>query len=92
MLCFTFVSVQPTSFAHRERVKKEEIVSQIINFIRNENESFSDNELRTIAEIVYEESVKRNVDYRLVLAIMKIESNFRHECSLQEGRPRAPAG
>jgi soluble lytic murein transglycosylase len=85
LLCFTFVSVQPTSFDHRERVKKEEIVGQIITFVRDENESFSDNELRTIAEIVYEESFKRNVDYRLVLAIMKIESNFRHDAVSRKG-------
>jgi len=85
LLCFTFVSVQPISIAHRERVKKEEITNQIISFIRNENESLSDHELRTIAEIVYEESSKKVVDYRLVLAIMKIESNFRQDAVSRKG-------
>lgn len=85
LLCFTYVTVQPTSFAHRERVKKEEITNQIISFIGNENESLGDHELRTIAEIVYEESSKKKIDYRLVLAIMKIESNFKQDAVSRKG-------
>jgi len=85
LLCFSFVSVRPTSKAHRERVKHEEIVNQIISFVKNENESLNDSELKTIAEIVYDESSKKQVDYRLVLAIMKIESNFRQDAVSKKG-------
>jgi soluble lytic murein transglycosylase len=85
LLCFTFVSVRPTSFAHRERIKKANIVNQIISCVKNENESLSDSELKTIAEMVYDESSKKKVDYRLVLAIMKIESNFRQDVVSRKG-------
>jgi soluble lytic murein transglycosylase len=85
LLCFAFVSVRPTSIAHRERIKKENIVNQIISFVKNENEGLSDSELKTIAEIVYDESSKKKVDYRLVLAIMKIESNFRQDVVSRKG-------
>lgn len=85
LLCFTFVAVHPTSIAHRAHVKKEETVKQITNFVKDENEDLSDDELSTIAEIVYDESFKKKLDYRLVLAIMKIESNFRYGAISRKG-------
>jgi soluble lytic murein transglycosylase len=87
LLCFSFVAVRPTSFtaAFEEHIKHKKIVKQIISHVKNENESLSENELRTIAEIVYEESFKKKVDYRLVLAIMKIESNFRQDAISRKG-------
>jgi soluble lytic murein transglycosylase len=85
LLCFAFVSVHPTSIAHRERVKKKEIVNQVISYVKDENGSLNNAELKTIAEIVYDESFKKKVDYRLVLAIMKIESNFRQDAVSRKG-------
>jgi len=85
LLCFTFISVRPNSFIHWEHLKKENTINQIISFIRDENESLNDSALRTIAEIVYEESSKKKIDYRLVLAIMKIESNFRQDAVSKRG-------
>ncbi len=38
-----------------------------------------DEKLRAISEMVYDESLRYKLDYRLVLALMKIESNFRHK-------------
>jgi soluble lytic murein transglycosylase len=87
LLCFSFVAVRPTSLtiAYREHVKHEKIVKQIINHVKNENESLGESDLKTIAEIVYNESSKKKVDYRLVLAIMKIESNFRQDAVSRKG-------
>jgi soluble lytic murein transglycosylase len=85
LLCFTFVSVKPGAIARRDRVKKEDIISRTIGYIRDENVTIEDEELRTIAEIVYAESSKGKVDYRLVLAIMKIESNFRQDAVSEKG-------
>jgi soluble lytic murein transglycosylase len=85
LLCFTFVSVRPTSKAYREHVKKEGITSQIVSYVKDENESLNDSELKTIAEIVFDESSKKKVDYRLILAIMKVESNFRQGAVSRKG-------
>jgi soluble lytic murein transglycosylase len=85
LLCFTFISVKPAGVAHREKVKKEEAVSQIIDYIQDKNEKLEDEELRTISETVYDESMRYNIDYRLVLAIMKVESNFRHNVVSERG-------
>ena len=44
-----------------------------------------DGKLRTISEMVYKESMRYKVDYRLVLALMKVESNFRHDAVSKKG-------
>jgi soluble lytic murein transglycosylase len=85
LLCFAFIASKPTSVAHREKVKKEEAVSQIIDYIQDENVALEDEESRTISEMVYDESIRYNVDYRLVLALMKIESNFRYDAVSKKG-------
>jgi len=85
LLCFTFISIKPTGVAHRGKVKKEEAISQIINYIQDENAKLEDKELRTISKMVYDESMRYNVDYRLILAIMKVESNFRYDVVSEQG-------
>jgi soluble lytic murein transglycosylase len=78
-------SVVPTSGAQRDRIKKEEAISRITEYVRDENVQLEDRELRTISEVVYKESMRYNIDYRLVLALMKIESNFRFDAVSEKG-------
>jgi len=85
LLCFAFLSLGPNSVTHREHFKKEGIINQITSYVKAENENLSDTELRTIAKIVYDESLKKKLDYRLVLAIMKVESNFRYAAISRKG-------
>jgi soluble lytic murein transglycosylase len=79
------ISVTPTSFAQREKIRKEEAVSRITDYIRDENVELEDKVLKTISEMVYKESMRYNIDYRLVLALMKIESNFRCDAVSEKG-------
>jgi len=79
------ISVTPTSFAQREKIRKEEAVSRINDYIRDENVELEDKVLKTISEMVYKESMRYNIDYRLVLALMKIESNFRCDAVSEKG-------
>jgi soluble lytic murein transglycosylase len=76
---------KPSDGAHRDRVAKEEAVRRIIEYLRNENVTLKDKKLRTISEMVYKESTRYNLDYRLVLALMKIESNFRDDAVSEKG-------
>jgi soluble lytic murein transglycosylase len=85
LLCFMVISVKPTGVAHRGKVNKEEAISQIIHYIQNENEKLEDKKLRSISKMVYDESMRYNVDYRLILAIMKVESNFRYDVVSEQG-------
>lgn len=85
LLCFTLISVKQIGATHREEIKREEAVNRIMGHIRGQNVDLEDEELQTIAEMVYDESMQYNVDYRLVLAIMKIESNFRYDAISHKG-------
>ena len=85
LLCFTFIAVNPARVAHREKVKKQLAVSQIIGYLQDKNMKLEKEELKTISETVYDESMRYNVDYRLVLAIMKVESNFRYDAVSAKG-------
>lgn len=71
--------------AYQDRVTKEETVRRIAEYLRNENVTLKDKKLRTISEMVYKESMRYNLDYRLVLALMKIESNFRDDAVSEKG-------
>jgi len=85
LLCFTFIAVNPARVAHREKVKKQLAVSQIIGYLQDKNMKLEKEELKTISETVYDESMRYNVDYRLVLAIMKVESNFKYDVVSEQG-------
>jgi soluble lytic murein transglycosylase len=85
LLCFTFIAENPARVAHREKVKKQLAVSQIIGYLQDKNMKLENEELKAISETVYDESMRYNVDYRLVLAIMKVESNFRYDAVSAKG-------
>lgn len=94
LLCALFISGKHVAVVHtdrssttetRETTKKEEAVSLIVDRIRDKNVRLGNKELKDIAEMIYDESMRYNVDYRLVLAIMKIESNFKHDAVSQKG-------
>jgi len=58
---------------------KATIVSQTVQYLKGKKISTTDEKLRIIANSVYEESQKYAIDYRLILAVMKVESNFKNE-------------
>jgi soluble lytic murein transglycosylase len=78
MLCFTCAHYTYTKVFPSDKVKRKRAVSQITQYIKDENVRLEEDELKTIAQIVYEESRLYGLDYRLVLAMMKVESNFRN--------------
>jgi soluble lytic murein transglycosylase len=65
--------------------KKEMIVSEIVQFLKDKNVKLSDSKLENMAGTVYEESRLYDLDYRLVLAIIKVESNFRFGVTSRDG-------
>jgi soluble lytic murein transglycosylase len=69
----------PLSVIHTNIVKKEHITKQITRHLKSENINIEDNTAKTISRTVYEESANYGLDYRLVLALMKIESNFKYD-------------
>ncbi len=69
----------PLGVIHTNIFKKEHITKQITRHLKNENINIEDDTARIISRVVYEESESYGLDYRLVLALMKIESNFKHD-------------
>jgi soluble lytic murein transglycosylase len=61
------------------------IVEKTVTFLKERRPAIPEDRIRIIANSVYEESRKYDLDYRLVLAIMKVESNFRNEAVSRRG-------
>jgi soluble lytic murein transglycosylase len=86
MLCFTLARdrhghlTQPPRSAHSQHV-----VSKITEYVLTENENLSSAEALSISEAVLEESGRHDLDYRFVLAVMKVESNFRYRAVSPQG-------
>ncbi len=69
----------PLNVIYTNIVKKEHITKRITRHLKNENIRIEDDTARMISRVVYEESAHYGLDYRLVLALMKIESNFKYD-------------
>ncbi len=82
MVCFIIVLllcfIIPFDVIYKSTVRKEYITKQITRHLQSENMKMEDDAARMISKSVYEESTQHGLDYRLVLALMKIESNFKH--------------
>jgi soluble lytic murein transglycosylase len=61
------------------------IVSKTVQYLKGKKIPTTDAKLKTIANSVYEESQKYSIDYRLILAVMKVESNFKNEAISRKG-------
>lgn len=71
--------------AEDEAASQESIVDQIVRFIRAKNVRLHEDTLKRMAHTVYEESRLYEMDYRLVLAVIRVESNFRNEAVSTRG-------
>lgn len=92
VLCLSLVLVFATGFlifstvyASGDRGKKERIVGEITQFLKEKRVALSERRQKAMAETIYTESEKYDVDYRLVLAIIKVESNFRPHVTARDG-------
>lgn len=61
------------------------IISKTVQYLKGKKIRTTDEKLKTIANSVYEESQKYAIDYRLILAVMKVESNFKNEAVSSKG-------
>jgi soluble lytic murein transglycosylase len=85
LLCFMVAFAAVHHALHAKIIKKERITSQITQHLKNENSTMEDSRAKRIASALYEESNHYGLDYRLVLALMKIESNFQHDAVSSQG-------
>jgi soluble lytic murein transglycosylase len=75
----------PAGAVHIEEAEKSDAVSRIADYIRDENVELQEEEVISISDAVYSESMRCNVDYRLILALIKTESNFKQDAISNRG-------
>jgi soluble lytic murein transglycosylase len=83
-----FLILATRSFAdttNEDASGKEMIVAKTAQYLKEKRANASEEKLKTIANSVYEESQKYDIDYRLILAVMKVESNFKNEAISRKG-------
>lgn len=69
----------------KEEPKNQTIVAEIFKFLKEQKISLNENKVLTMARTIYQESQEQGVDYRLVLAIIRVESNFRPHITARDG-------
>lgn len=74
-----------TGVITEDKSDKEVIVSKTVQYLKERKVNTTEAKMKTIANSVYEESQKYDIDYRLVLAVMKVESNFKNEAISRKG-------
>lgn len=76
----------PDSTNHwSKNVRQERIVERIMGYMEEEDATVRGEELMDVARMILKESKRHDLDYRLVLAIIKVESNFKHDAVSSKG-------
>jgi soluble lytic murein transglycosylase len=74
---FQFNTLSPSNLCWGAEGTGAATIEQISQHLKAKGVRMSGEKLNLVAQTVFEESLRSNVDYRLVLAIMKVESNYR---------------
>jgi soluble lytic murein transglycosylase len=77
--------VVPVAAVYSGLQKQQNIRHHIAAHVRNGNEEIETRDLNTISGSLYDASRQYGIDYRLVLALMKVESNFQHDVVSSRG-------
>ncbi|MCX7856552.1 MAG: transglycosylase SLT domain-containing protein [Deltaproteobacteria bacterium] len=68
-----------------EEIKEKCVVSQVVDFIQKEGTNLDTETLQEVATAIYRVSKKSGIDYRIILALAKVESNFRIDAVSPKG-------
>jgi len=60
-------------------------IEKIVSYLRGRKVDLKGDKLKAVVHTVFDESRLRDLDYRLVLAVIKVESNFRPDVISQKG-------
>ena len=63
----------------------DDAIENIASYLKEQMPEEPEDVVRDIANYVYTESKERDLDYRLVLAVMKVESNFKQDAVSSKG-------
>lgn len=83
---FQFTALSPSDLSTESNDRtRVATIQQITKHLQEEGVKMNKEKLDLAARTVFEESLRHDVDYRLILAIMKVESNFRQYVRSPDG-------
>jgi soluble lytic murein transglycosylase len=90
LVCFvllgTSVSVLSGEIAlAKAKTEKNDAIERIVAYLKGKNVQIKDDNLKAVVHSVYDESRQVDLDYRLALAVIKVESNFRQDAVSKKG-------
>lgn len=85
IIAIPFVAYTMVFASGGESKQKNAITTKIVQYLKDKKVRASDEKLTKIATSVYEEAKEYEIDYRLVLAVMKVESNFKSDAISKKG-------
>ena len=85
-----FLACISTTFSFTGKIiednsEKELIITKTVQYLKEKKINTSEEKMKAIANSVYKESQEYDIDYRLVLAVVKVESNFNNEAISRRG-------
>ena len=64
---------------------KSAFVEQIVAYLKGKNVDMREDKLKAVIHTVCDQSKQHDLDYRLALAVIKVESNFNHDVVSRKG-------
>jgi soluble lytic murein transglycosylase len=65
--------------------ERSAVVEQIVAYLKGQKVDMREDKLKAVIHTVCDESIQHDLDYRLALAVIKVESNFKHDVVSRKG-------
>ncbi len=72
-------------FAFDPDRQKNAVIEKIVAYLKGKNVDMQEDKLKAVVHTVYDQSQKRDIDYRLALAVITVESNFKGQSVSNKG-------
>jgi soluble lytic murein transglycosylase len=73
-----------TAYAKSES-GNDDTIGKTVAYLKDKNVPMKEDTLKKVVDTVYRESRRRDLDYRLALAVIDVESNFKHNAVSRKG-------
>ena len=85
MMCLVIIKNATRVKEDPEQEREMQIVTRAVDLIRRDGVNLNRRTLEQVVSAIYRVSRKNGIDYRIVLALAKVESNFRNEAVSPKG-------
>ncbi len=87
---FFITAVALTAFTMRrasaeDPLERNAVLERVVAHLKGKSVRIHDEKLRAMVDKVYDESIEHDIDYRLALAVIKVESNFKQDVVSKKG-------